>query len=145
MGKRRGIDRMPPPGIGGSGDCQTGHGNDETDSDAIAHATSLRRVAQSGWHHCKNDTLHERYQAGPRSHLRVRGRGFRDQCLHVPVVVPREGGGPSTPRLLGSIIGVSGILGRPVKPGDDTGTPPAFFFTSVVLEKMMQSARSLVY
>jgi hypothetical protein len=28
--------------------------------------------------------------------------------------------GSSTPRLLGSIIGVSGILGRPVKPGDDS-------------------------
>ena len=28
-------------------------------------------------------------------------------------VVPREGGGSSTPRLLGSIIGVSGILDRP--------------------------------
>src|ERR1700736_3909490 len=45
MGKRRSIDRMPPPCIGGSGDRQAGHGNDETDSDAIVHATSPRR-----WH-----------------------------------------------------------------------------------------------
>jgi hypothetical protein len=29
-------------------------------------------------------------------------------------------GASSTPRLLGSNSGVSGILGRPVKPGDDT-------------------------
>ena len=36
-------------------------------------------------------------------------------------VVLRESGGPSTPRLFGSIIGVSGILGGPVKPGDDSG------------------------
>ena len=37
------------------------------------------------------------------------------------VVIPRESGGPSTPRLLGSIAGVTGILGRPVEPGDDIG------------------------
>jgi len=30
-----------------------------------------------------------------------------------------SGGASSTPRLLDSITGVSGILGRPVKPGDD--------------------------
>jgi hypothetical protein len=35
-------------------------------------------------------------------------------------VIPRACGGSSTPRLLGSITDVSGILGRPVKPGDDT-------------------------
>ena len=29
------------------------------------------------------------------------------------VVIPREGGGSSTPWLLGSTIGVSGILGHP--------------------------------
>ena len=29
-------------------------------------------------------------------------------------------GGPSTPRLIGSSPAVSGILDRPVKPGDDT-------------------------
>ena len=34
-------------------------------------------------------------------------------------VMPREGGASSTPRLLGSIAEVSGILDRPVKPGDD--------------------------
>jgi hypothetical protein len=36
-----------------------------------------------------------------------------------PVVIPRESGGPSTPRLIGSIAAVSGILGRPIKSGDD--------------------------
>jgi hypothetical protein len=41
--------------------------------------------------------------------------------LSLPAVVLRESGGPSTPRLLDSIIGASGILGRPVKPGDDDG------------------------
>jgi hypothetical protein len=35
-------------------------------------------------------------------------------------VILREGGGSSTPRLLGFVIGVSGILGRPVKPDDDS-------------------------
>jgi hypothetical protein len=30
-----------------------------------------------------------------------------------------SGGGSSTPRLIDSITGVSGILGRPVEPGDD--------------------------
>jgi hypothetical protein len=34
--------------------------------------------------------------------------------------MPRESGASSTPRPIGSIAGVSGILGRPVKPGDDT-------------------------
>jgi hypothetical protein len=38
-----------------------------------------------------------------------------------PVVVAREGGRSSTPRPLGSIAGVSGILGRPIKSGDDRG------------------------
>ena len=33
--------------------------------------------------------------------------------------MPRESGASSTPRPIGSIAGVSGILGRPVKPGDD--------------------------
>jgi hypothetical protein len=43
-----------------------------------------------------------------------------DEILkHHATVVPREGGGSSTPRLIGSIIDVSGTLGRPVKPGDD--------------------------
>src|SRR3984893_4685671 len=36
-------------------------------------------------------------------------------------VIPRACGGSRTPRLLGSITDVSGILGRPVKPGDDDG------------------------
>src|SRR5258707_1560413 len=36
-------------------------------------------------------------------------------------VIPRACGVSSTPRLLDSITGVSGILDRPVKPGDDTG------------------------
>jgi hypothetical protein len=34
-------------------------------------------------------------------------------------VILRESGGSSTPQPVGSIINVSGILGRPVKPGDD--------------------------
>jgi len=37
------------------------------------------------------------------------------------LVIPRAGGGTSTPRLHGSIITASGILDRPVKPGDDSG------------------------
>ncbi|MFK4727318.1 hypothetical protein ABIE89_008418 [Bradyrhizobium niftali] len=35
-------------------------------------------------------------------------------------VIPREGGESSTPRPLGSITAVSGILDRPVEPGDDS-------------------------
>jgi len=38
-----------------------------------------------------------------------------------PVVIARESGRSSTPRLVGSSSGVSGILDRPVKPGDDIG------------------------
>src|SRR5260370_7020495 len=37
-----------------------------------------------------------------------------------PVVIARESGRSSTPRLIGSSSGVSGILDRPVKPGADT-------------------------
>jgi hypothetical protein len=37
------------------------------------------------------------------------------------VVIPRACGVSSTPRLLGFIISVSGMLGRPVEPGDDDG------------------------
>jgi hypothetical protein len=36
------------------------------------------------------------------------------------VVILRESGGSSTLRPFGSITDVSGILGRPVKPGDDS-------------------------
>jgi len=43
----------------------------------------------------------------------------RPRSFNTIGVVLRESGGPSTPRLLDSIIGVSGILDRPVKPGDD--------------------------
>ncbi len=39
-------------------------------------------------------------------------------------------GRSSTPRLLDSITGVSGILGRPVKPGDDDWECGAFVFTT---------------
>ena len=38
---------------------------------------------------------------------------------HTLAVLPRESGASSTPRLLGSIAAVSGILDRPVKPGED--------------------------
>jgi hypothetical protein len=40
--------------------------------------------------------------------------------LHIQLVIPREGGGSSTPRLHGSITLVSGMLGRPIKSGDDS-------------------------
>jgi hypothetical protein len=39
--------------------------------------------------------------------------------LLAETVILRESGVSSTLRLLGFIINVSGILGRPVKPGDD--------------------------
>ena len=41
------------------------------------------------------------------------------RCRHIPSSSSPRMRGSSTPRLLGSIIDVSGILGRPVKPGDD--------------------------
>jgi hypothetical protein len=37
------------------------------------------------------------------------------------LVILRESGGSSTPRLLDSITGASGYWVAPVKPGDDTG------------------------
>ena len=39
---------------------------------------------------------------------------------HSRLVIPRECGGSSTPRPVDSITAVSGILDRPVKPGDDS-------------------------
>src|SRR5260370_9618152 len=41
------------------------------------------------------------------------------QWQEQPAVIPRACGVSSTPRLLDSITAVSGILDRPVKPGDD--------------------------
>jgi len=41
-------------------------------------------------------------------------------CVLSTAVIPSESGESSTPRLLGFGIAASGILGRPVKPGDDT-------------------------
>jgi hypothetical protein len=38
------------------------------------------------------------------------------------VVIARESGRSSTPRPSGSSTAVSGILGRPVEPGDDSGS-----------------------
>ena len=43
-----------------------------------------------------------------------------DSAAASKTVVPPRMRGSSTPRLLGSIIGFSGILDRPVKPGDDS-------------------------
>ena len=40
--------------------------------------------------------------------------------LNLLLSSPGLTGRSSTPRLIGSIIDVSGILGRPVKPGDDS-------------------------
>ena len=52
--------------------------------------------------------------------------------------MPRQGGLSSTPRLLGSITDVFGILGRPVKPAMTTGRVGAFIPNSshalIVLE-----------
>ena len=39
---------------------------------------------------------------------------------HLHASSPAKAGDPSTPRPLGSITAVSGILDRPVKPGDDS-------------------------
>jgi hypothetical protein len=42
--------------------------------------------------------------------------------MHVPLSsCPANAGASSTPRLVGSSSGLSGILDRPVKPGDDIG------------------------
>jgi hypothetical protein len=41
MGKRRGIDLMPLPGVSRSGDNHPGYGDDETDDDTPEHETSL--------------------------------------------------------------------------------------------------------
>src|SRR6478672_5047304 len=44
----------------------------------------------------------------------------RSMSVHIKPVIPRASGGSSMPRPLDSISGASGILGRPVKPGDDS-------------------------
>jgi hypothetical protein len=46
-------------------------------------------------------------------------RGNAKVCQRPPLSSPGLTGGPSTPRLLGSCRAASGILDRPVKPGDD--------------------------
>ena len=60
---------------------------------------------------------------GPRSGRAVAGSAAggasRARRPAPTAVIPRACGGSSTPRLLGSITDASGILGRPVKPGDD--------------------------
>jgi len=47
-------------------------------------------------------------------------RGNAKVRLRSPLSSPGLTGGPSTLRPLGSITAASGILDRPVKPGDDT-------------------------
>src|SRR5437762_3633946 len=48
--------------------------------------------------------------------------------LHKDPSCPGLTGASSTPRLLDSVAAVSGILGRPVKPGDDARERGAFVF-----------------
>src|SRR5450756_932750 len=59
--------------------------------------------------------------------LRANGRDplARNEEIHPPIVIPRASGGSSTPRLIGSFAGVSGILGRPVTPGCLLYTSPS--------------------
>ncbi|MGA9088970.1 MAG: hypothetical protein WB420_07685, partial [Bradyrhizobium sp.] len=71
-----GIDRVPPPGVGGSGGSQSGNGNDKTEEDATEH-DEPSQAAQSGWHlrnmirpvrRIKPGLVHIRaYLAAPRS------------------------------------------------------------------------------
>ena len=53
----------------------------------------------------------------------IRGAGtlkhVLDICINFPVVIARESGQSSTPTPVDSSTGVSGVLDRPVKPGDD--------------------------
>ena len=48
--------------------------------------------------------------------MQTSGSLSRENAIAHSVVVPREGGGPSTPQLIGSIIDVSGILDHPPEP-----------------------------
>ncbi len=59
-----------------------------------------------------------------------------------PSASPMTGssGVSSTPRLLDSITGVSGILGRPVKPGDDGWGCGAFIRNEIVTDSIFQTA-----
>jgi hypothetical protein len=52
--------------------------------------------------------------------LRKRALDDRREAIATQrIVIPREGGESSTLRLLDSVTAASGILDRPVKPGDD--------------------------
>src|SRR5271163_4603914 len=55
---------------------------------------------------------------------RDRAAGMRTRIP--PPSCPASSGASSNPRLLGSITVVSGILDRPVKPGDDIGSSLLF-------------------
>jgi hypothetical protein len=59
MGKRRGIDLMPLPGLNRSGNCQSCDGNDETDNDAPEH----ERALEGNTIKMKNDARVGLYQA----------------------------------------------------------------------------------
>jgi hypothetical protein len=49
------------------------------------------------------------------------GRNGERACRPIKLVVARLDRAIQSPRPIGSIAGVSGILGRPVEPGDDGG------------------------
>ena len=79
------------------------------------------RQGLCGWYQAdgvRRQQRHGRYREGGAGGAVSCGRDVAPQTA----VIPREGGGPSTPRLLGSIIGASGILDH----------PPSRVMTSVV-------------
>ena len=71
-------------------------------------------------HYFKRLTMIENTFGDTDYHLRRVTRGGRvGVTRRACTVIPRESGESSTPRPLGSRTAVSGILDRPVKPGDD--------------------------
>jgi hypothetical protein len=54
-----------------------------------------------------------------------------------------SGGQSSTPRLIGSITAVSGILSRPVEPGDDEWNGPAISLDNYFKYKIISGIGSL--
>ena len=88
----------------------------------------------------QNDALGEPYQAAPRSHPRVRGNPVITglvPVIHVLLFCGQDVDGRVKP-------GHDELEVGPDRKQGKRSTPHAFFFTSLMLEKMMPSARSLV-
>src|ERR1700687_3515931 len=145
---------MPRPSVGGPGSNQARDDNDETDNDTPEHETSLGgQHKQHDAYEC--DARASRYQDRLRSHPCVHNRERRDPITDVIVGRAertqysrgacdwtRSRGVLDTPHARGMTVRRAGYDGQ-VR-GGTSRAPHPFFFTSLILENVMPSARFLV-